>query len=490
MHRGTCGKAWSTRRGITLVGASLAATEAPSVEGPAEAAAAPTKVGAAETSGATTRDAEKKEFARVYRSTSASETDAWLDGLKAREPQNPALVGLAAELRAWVKQKRDEVAAKKAAAPPAAAPTTAPVAPEAEERVWAWLAAAKQAVVEGWDSLTAWWSGVKTSVAEGWAWLTGGDASEALLTERGRKAGPGEDIELDVQHYDQNEFYGSDGEPLDAETAKDVKAKLVKHGLWGLYGPVGDAYSAYLEKEPSRRSSTLTLGEKTYDVPTDIKDLPALMFIPGGASCLRASKAMADAMCAVPVGGSGVVDSLFQTVFDSDQEVERNAEGEVVKYNYGKHEGRVTKESDALGDERVKQIGANVQLSAACLDAELEAGRAVVVAVTYTARNGNSDKTADHWITVTGCKGGAYVFLDPAFESGEAKGTLTSDDGQGGVIGGPHQRARLYIGPGSAQRASASSQSSVDGERSWAQVAKDANHQFAEGTLEDKGLKW
>ena len=125
------------------------ATEAPGVEGPAEAVAEPTEGSAAEaapaeTSGATTRDAEKKEFARVYRSTSTSETDAWLDGLEAREATNPALVGLAAELRAWVKQKRDERAAKKATAPTAAAPTTAPVATEAEEGVWGWLASAKQ----------------------------------------------------------------------------------------------------------------------------------------------------------------------------------------------------------------------------------------------------------------------------------------------------------------------------------------------------------
>jgi|GEM_PF-3860795 len=472
------------------------AMEGPSVEGPVEAVAEPTEVGAAEaapaeTSGATTRDAEKKEFARVYRSTSASETDAWLDGLEVREATNPALVGLAAELRAWVKQKREEKAAKKqAAAPPVAAPTTAPATPEAEEGVWAWLASAKQTVVEGWDSLTAWWSGVKTSVAEGWAWATGSDASEALLTERGRKSGPGEDIELDVQHYDQNEFYGSDGEPLDAEMAKDVKAKLVKHGLWGEYGAFFDAYSAYLEKEPSSRSATLTHNNKSYDVPQDIQELPALKFIPGGASCLRASKAMAKPTGATPVGGSGVVDSHFQTVFDSDQEVERSAEGEVVKYNHGTHEGRVTKESDELGDGRVKQIGANVQLSAAYLDAELEAGRAVVVGVTYTARNGNSDKTTDHWITVTGRKSGAYVFLDPAFESGEAKGTFTIDDAQGGVMEA-HINGRVYtLAQVQLNTASAGNPSSVDGEKSWKQVAKDANQQFGEDTPEGKALGW
>lgn len=129
-------------------------------------------------------------------------------------------------------------------------------------------------------------------------------------------------------------------------------------------------------------------------------------------------------------------------------------------------------------------------LSAAYLDAELGAGRAVVVGVTYTARNGNSDKTTDHWITVTGRKGGAYVFLDPAFESGEAKGTFTIDDGQGGVMEA-HINGRVYtLAQVQLNVAAASSKSSVDGERSRAQVAKDANHQFAEGTPEDKGLKW
>ena len=300
----------------------------------------------------------------------------------------------------------------------------------------------------------------------------------------------GDNVEMDVQHYDQNVFYGSDGEPLDAETAKDVKAKLVKHELWGLYGPLGDAYSDYLEDEPAERAATIKVGSKTADVPQDILDLPALKYIPGSASCLRASKAMAKPTGATPEGGSSVASSHFQTVFDSDQEVERNAEGEVVKYNYGKDEGRVTKESDALGDGRVKQIGANVTLSAAYLDAELEAGRAVVVGVTYTARNGNSDKTTDHWITVNGRKGGAYVFLDPAFESGEAKGTFTIDDGQGGVMEA-HINGRVYtMSQVQLNRASSDQPSSVDGEKTWMQVATDANHQFGEDTPEGEALDW
>lgn len=190
-----------------------AATEGPSVEGPAEAAAVPAEGGAAEathaeTSGATTRDDEKKEFARVYRSTSASETDAWLDGLEAREATNPALVGLTAELRALVKQRREERAAKKQAAKTPAAPTTpttAPVTPEAEEGVWAWLASAKQTVVEGWDALKSWWTGVKTSVAEGWAWITswGDQQGEQAL---GKEQAAGEQaltLPTGAQAYDE-----------------------------------------------------------------------------------------------------------------------------------------------------------------------------------------------------------------------------------------------------------------------------------------------
>ncbi len=92
-------------------GPEVAAT--PASEAVADEAAAPAQ---------DVRGQTAKEFSQVYRSTSPAETDAWLDALAAREAGEPALAGLAAELRGWVSEKR---AAKAASV----APSEAKVAP-------------------------------------------------------------------------------------------------------------------------------------------------------------------------------------------------------------------------------------------------------------------------------------------------------------------------------------------------------------------------
>ncbi|MBK9648903.1 MAG: hypothetical protein IPO67_27770 [Deltaproteobacteria bacterium] len=115
-------------------GPDVAAAPAPEAA-PAEEAAAPAQ---------DIRTQTAKEFSQVYRSTSAAETDAWLDALAAREAGEPALAGLAAELRAWVAEKRAAKAASEAATPattevaaPEAATPAAPVEePGASGRSW------------------------------------------------------------------------------------------------------------------------------------------------------------------------------------------------------------------------------------------------------------------------------------------------------------------------------------------------------------------
>ena len=162
----------------------------------------------AETGGETldARTEVKKEFGKVYRSTSAAETDAWLDALQAREATEPELAGLAAELRAWTLEKRAAKAAKEAAttatAPPAATATdaapsaTTPDAPVEEPGgLWSILAGIKGVMSAAWEGLksipariSSWWSalwadeGTEQTTQPGEALLGGSDQGAVVDT--------------------------------------------------------------------------------------------------------------------------------------------------------------------------------------------------------------------------------------------------------------------------------------------------------------------
>ena len=153
----------------------------------------------AETGGETldARTEVKKEFGKVYRSTSAAETDAWLDALQAREATEPELAGLAAELRAWTLEQRAVKAAKAAATTATTSPETPPAevigTGEAEATGW-WslLVGIKDALKAAMDAMLSLPRRVIDGVKGLWDWAFGREATQqdhSEQTERSERGG-------------------------------------------------------------------------------------------------------------------------------------------------------------------------------------------------------------------------------------------------------------------------------------------------------------
>ncbi len=451
------------------------ATDAPAVESAPEGA--PSAAAAA-----------TEEFKNVYRTTSAEETDAWLATLAERGASDPELAALAADLRTWVDQKRAErVARERMGTCPTEEEPAPPEQPaEVEEEVceqpaeeesgfWQQIG---EAISNAWAGVVAWWEGENPEEAE--------QLAETCPTR--------EDIRLEIPHYEQNTWYGADGAALDAETAQSNQAILSGHGIYGAYNPRADAYNDYLRLPVAERGDTITYydgGEqKTERVPDDVLGMDPVKFIPGGASCLRTAKAMAAEGGAAPLSGSGVQDSHFQTLFTSDEDAMVDANGAPITFNRGRNAGREVKTNGELGEQRADQITQATGLSAAYIDAELEAGRPVVVGASYTDRNGNRDQTTDHWMTIYGRQGDTYLYYDPAFDGGAGEGAFQADPSQGGVMEGQNSGRTYAMANVALNNQSADQASAVDDQQTWREVAKASNDEFAEGTPENKRLGW
>src|SRR5262249_42030712 len=149
---------------------------------------------------------------------------------------------------------------------------------------------------------------------------TGGAAGAQPAGAAAPAGGVPENITTGAKQYVQTIWYGADGQPLTppdakepSEAQKSLESVLGKHGLGGPgVNPTGrpDAYNALLQKPVGDRGDTVSWynsegKQQSEKVPDDVRSLTQVKFIPGGASCQRASIAMAAEAGTEIEGGSG-----------------------------------------------------------------------------------------------------------------------------------------------------------------------------------------
>lgn len=329
-----------------------------------------------------------------------------------------------------------------------------------------------------------------------------------------RSAPPPTDIAAveGTQHFVQTHWYGADGKELAAAVKDTCVTVLNDHDVLEDYatGGRGEVYNDVLKLPSAQRPASITAKHKLRDeagelvkdakgrqaysevvtepVPTKIKELPQLKFIPGSASCLRTAEAMAIESGATIEEGSGVATSHIQMILATDQEAVVNADGKALKTDgkvAGKNDlqARDTKSTEDItadaGADHLAQIQANVKLASDFMDAELAAGRAVVIGVSYTNRDGNSDDVTDHWMCVHAKIAGGYAYFDPGASGTNGEGVLQPNPAKGGILEG-HNNGRTYaLAQVRLNQESSGGPSPADVSRSMKDVAADANGKLA-----------
>ncbi len=310
-----------------------------------------------------------------------------------------------------------------------------------------------------------------------------------------------------TKHFVQTEWYGADGELLAAPLKATCKTVLASHDILDDYrgGSRGEVYNDVLKLPSDQRPSTVTTKHKLRDdagnlvkdekgnqqysdsitepVPADVQTLPQLKFIPGEASCLRTAEAMAAESGATIEEGSGVPTSHIQMILSSDQEAVLDENGEPLNHKgelAGKgRQARQTKSTEDItadaGADHLAQIQANVALASAFMDAELSAGRAVVIGVSYTNRDGNEDKVTDHWMCVHAKVGGGYAYFDPGASGDNGKGILQANPDKGGILEGRNGGKIYSLAQVRLNQQSSGAPAPGDIDRSMKEVAADVN---------------
>ncbi|MEO7735290.1 MAG: hypothetical protein ABIY55_30335 [Kofleriaceae bacterium] len=333
------------------------------------------------------------------------------------------------------------------------------------------------------------------------------DPATGAPTDPSAPASPADIAEVDgTKHFVQTDWYGADGEKLKDPAKTTCITVLTTHAILGDYdaGGRGEAYNTLLRLAPEQRPGTINARVKlldeegklvkdangkqkyvdvTEEVPTDVQALPQIKFIPGDASCLRTARAMAADSGATIEEGSGAPTSHIQMILQDDQKAIVNEDGEPLAVNGEVAEGKArqardTKSTEEItadaGADHLAQIQANVKLASAFMDAELAAGRAIVVGVSYTNRDGNADNVTDHWMCVYAKVGGGYAYFDPG--SGiDGEGVLKPNPDKGGILEG-HNAGKTYaLAQVRLNQQSSGGPSPEDVNKSMKDVAADAN---------------
>lgn len=168
------------------------------------------------------------------------------------------------------------------------------------------------------------------------------------------------------------------------ENTTDWSLKLNDVSAWLSSNPPGKR-PGYMKNTGKNILFSTTKKDGFDAVPEKVQNLDA-MNIPGGASCFATSEAMMN-QGGVHAVGPGHAEEMLTI--------------ENEEYEKGKVTGLTTK-PDAMA--KAKEY----------IDWSTSNGKPVFVGVTYTNRNGNSDKITDHWVVIDKKVGdGRFSFHDP-----------------------------------------------------------------------------